>query len=105
MTHQEEIELLQSNVNELLRQYADLKQQVGILTAANKAQREALLTTSAELVEMRKKYAQLETAHAMTAMTEDKERAKRHISALITKIDKAIDLIASQNNVQDENVQ
>lgn len=96
MSHQEEIALLQSNIQTLLNQYADLKKQVGILEEANKNQRETLLQTSAELVELRKKYALLETAHAMTAVTEDKERAKRHMSALITKIDKAIELISAE---------
>lgn len=93
MTHQEEIELLQRNIRTLLDRYADLKKQVGILEAANKAQREQLLTTSAELVAYRQKYDNLRTAHAMTAATEDKERAKRQISALITKIDNTIRLI------------
>lgn len=97
MTPQEEIEQLESNLRLLLDRYADLEKQVSILQSANKAQREALLQTSAELVDMRRKYEVLRTAHAMTAATEDKERAKRHISALVTKIDNAIRLISSDS--------
>lgn len=79
----------------MLSQYADLKQQVSILETANSVQREILQQTSAELEGLRKKYSDLQTAHALTAVSEDRERAKRHIASLVTKINNAIDLIAS----------
>lgn len=93
MDHKEELILLQSNLQRLLTEYADLKQQVSILRKANEAQHEEIMRSHAELVQLRKQYDLLRTAHALTAATEDKERAKRIITSIITKIDQSIELI------------
>lgn len=93
MTPQEEIELLRSNVDKLLSRYADLQSQVGVLEAANRAQHEQLVKSHAELAELKKKYQDLQTAHSLTAVSEERERAKRQISSLIFKIDQTLELL------------
>ena len=77
----------------LLDKYADLQKQVSVLIAANKAQHEELMQAHAELVELKKRYNDLQTAHVLTTDDIGKERARRQITSLISQIDKAMFLI------------
>ena len=97
MSPQEQIEQLQTNVTSLLHKYADLQQQVSVLIAANNAQHEELMKAHAEVVEMKKRYSDLQTAHVLTTDDIGKERAKRRITSLIARIDKAIFLLQADN--------
>jgi len=93
MSQHDEIALLQSNLERLLSEYADLKSQVGILTGANNHLRQELAQSNAKLVQLQHDYDALRTAHALSAVTEDRERAKRQINAIITKIDRTLELM------------
>lgn len=91
--------MLRRNVAALLESYADLQRQVGVLTTANESQHEEIMRSHAELIELRKQYNDLRTVHALSAggvSAEDKERARRQIAALITKVDKALELVRAE---------
>lgn len=93
MLPQEEITLLEERVRALLQQNADLRQQVADLTRDNDLQRKQLIQAHADLQQQQTRYRELATAHALTADVERKEIARRRINALITKIDRTIDLL------------
>lgn len=93
MLPQEEMTLFEERVRALLQQNADLRQQVDNLTRDNDLQRKQLVQAHAELLQQQKRYRELATAHALTADVERKEIARRRINALITKIDRTIELL------------
>jgi len=70
-----------------------LRQQVKILTKANDAQREEILRSHAELQDLKQRFQNLQTAHALVSNVEGKEKARRQINSLISKIDKTLELL------------
>ena len=101
MSAQEEITLLQTNVSTLLDKYAGLQKQVSMLVAANEAQHEEIVRTHAELAEMKRRYNDLHTAHVLTADDAGKERARRQLTSLISRIDKAMMLLTADSQQND----
>lgn len=93
MSPAEEIQALEQNLTALLHAYSGLQDKVRILEQANAAQREQLLQTSAELVQMRANYSNLQTAHNMVTDADAKVQARRRIDALIARIDQTIELL------------
>lgn len=96
-------------MQKLIDEYARLREQIGILTAANNAQHEEIMRSHAELLELRKKYNDLQTAHAITTGLEggenagvDKLRARRQIASMIAKIDRVIYLLNSPDGTVTE---
>lgn len=85
--------MLRANVEQLIARYADLQQQVSALEQTKQSQYEEILRSHSELVELRKKYQDLQMAHALTAPSPDREMAKRRITTIITKIDQTLELI------------
>lgn len=81
------------HVEQLTQLTGELRQQVELLKKANDNQREELMRSHAELVELKKRYQDLQTAHALTADISDREKARRHLNSLITRIDQTLELL------------
>lgn len=89
--------LLESNLATLLVQYRDLQQQVLDLQRENDKQREEIMRTHAELVQLQSDYKHLESAHALLAENTDDEqrdRVRQRLNNLIAQIDRAINVLA-----------
>lgn len=87
---------LENNVQELLTQYALLQQQLAELTRENENQREEIMRTHAELVQLKDDYKHLEMAHALLAENADQEqrdRVKQRLTNLIAQVDRALDVL------------
>lgn len=87
--------LLEENVTALLHAYREQQKELRLLREANVRQREELIQTHRELSELQDAYKRLNTAATMVGAGENREQAKRQITALIQKIDKALALIQS----------
>lgn len=93
MLPQQEIAQLAQNVEQLTQLTDELRKQVELLKKANDNQREELMRSHAEFVELKKRYQDLQTAHALTADIADREKARRHLNSLITRIDQTLELL------------
>ncbi len=81
----------QNNLQHLLQQCNDLLQQNAALRTTNEQQRNEIMRSHEELEQLKKKYKSLQTAHALSAHTDDKEQAKRKLTSLIQLIDTALE--------------
>ena len=70
-----------------------VQQQLGVLEEANRHQRDELIRTHAELQELQGKYKSLQTAHALTADSPERSQARKQLSAIISKVDKTLELL------------
>lgn len=88
---------LEQNLQQLLAQYQELQEEMRLLKEENIRQREEILQSHAELQLLKKDYKRLQTAHALImtegSNEEDRLKAKQRISALISQIDKALDVL------------
>lgn len=91
MDVKEQIAVLEQNVRTLLDRYATLQTDYATLLEANKQQREELMRTHAEFVQLSEDFKNLKLAHALSADTESKEKAKREITKLISLVDEALE--------------
>lgn len=88
--------LLETNLRALLAQYQDLQQQLLVLQAENEQQREEIMRSHAELVNLKADYNHLETAHALLAETiapEQRDKVRQRINNLIAQIDRALEAL------------
>ncbi len=87
---------LETNLQLLIQQYRDLQKQLADLQHENERQREEILRTHAELVQLQTDYKHLETAHALLAEntdTEQRDRVRQRLSNLIAQVDRAIEAL------------
>ena len=77
----------------LLAKYKEAQARIGELEDANGHQREELIRTHAELVDLQNKYKTLQTAHALSADSPERSAARKQISAIISKVDKTLELL------------
>lgn len=87
---------LEKNLQLLIQQYRDLQKQLADLQNENERQREEILRTHAELVQLQTDYKHLETAHALLAEntdTEQRDRVRQRLSNLIAQVDRAIEAL------------
>lgn len=87
---------LEYNLQQLLEQYNQLKQQLLDLQRENERQREEIMQSYAELVALKNDYKHLETAYALLAENTDeaqRERVKQRLSNLIAQVDRAIEAL------------
>lgn len=85
--------LLEENLRRLLEAYRAQTDELKILREANVRQREELIKTHGELTELQAAYKRLNVAATMVGAGDNRELAKRQITALIQKIDKALALV------------
>jgi hypothetical protein len=80
---------LSQNVHLLLERYQALQQENATLRLDIEKQRQELIRTHSELLELQQKNRRIATANALTAV-ESQEEAYKRINALIAQVDRAI---------------
>ena len=80
---------LSQNVHLLLERYHALQQENATLRLDIEKQRQELIRTHSELLELQQKNRRIATANALTAV-ESQEEAYKRINALIAQVDRAI---------------
>ena len=80
---------LSQNVHLLLERYEALQRENAQLREDIERQRQELIRTHSELVELQQKNRRLATANAMTS-AENSEEATKRLNALIAQVDRAI---------------
>ena len=80
---------LSQNVHFLLERYEALQQENAALREDVERQRQELIRTHGELVELQQKNRRIATANAMSS-AETAEEATKRINALIAQVDRAI---------------
>ena len=89
--------LLEQNIQQLLTQYQELQEQIRLLKEENVRQREEILQSHAELRQLKQDYSRLQASHAMIAgqeiSEEELQKAKQKLTAIISRIDKALELL------------
>ena len=83
------LEELSANLRVLLERYEALQQENAQLREDVEKQREELIRTHSELLELQQKNRRLATANAMSS-AETVEEATKRINALIAQVDRAI---------------
>ena len=83
---------LSQNVHLLLERYQALQQENASLRLEAERQRQELIRTHSELLELQKQNRRLATANALGA-AETNEEATKRINALIAQVDRAIDVL------------
>lgn len=89
---------LENNVQALLEQYELLKQQLLDLQQENERQRDEIIRTHAELVQIKADYKHLEMAYALLSENTDdeqRERVRTRLTNMIAQIDRAIEALRS----------
>ena len=89
---------LENNVQALLEQYELLKQQLLDLQQENERQRDEIIRTHAELVQIKADYKHLETAYALLSENTDdeqRERVRTRLTNMTAQIDRAIEALRS----------
>ena len=80
---------LSQNVHLLLERYSALQQENAQLRLDIEKQRQELIRTHSELLDLQQKNRRIATANALTA-AESQEEAYKRINALIAQVDRAI---------------
>lgn len=80
---------LSQNIRVLLERYEALQRENAQLREDAEQQRQELIRTHSELLELQKKNRRMATANAMTS-AETTEEATKRINALIAQVDRAI---------------
>ena len=83
------LEELSANLRVLLERYEALQQENAQLREDAEKQREELIRTHSELLELQQKNRRIATANAMSS-AETAEEATKRINALIAQVDRAI---------------
>ena len=83
---------LSQNVQILLKRYAALQDENARLREDAEKQRQELIRTHSELLELQQKNRRIATANALTA-AEGAEEATKRLNALIAQIDRAINAL------------
>lgn len=88
-----EIEALSANVELLIERYQALREENERLRQLSEQQRDEMMRTHSELLELQQRYRQLSIAHTVSATAENRERAKQQITSLIQRVDRAIEIL------------
>ena len=83
---------LSQNLHILLERYAALQQENAALREDIEKQRQELIRTHSELLDLQQKNRRMATANAMTS-AETAEEATKRINALIAQVDRAINAL------------
>lgn len=93
----ESLASLEKNIQQLLEQYQELQQSVQLLKEENIRQRDEIIQSHADLQQLKQEYNRLQTAYALIAgdalNEEERQKAKQRITAIISQIDKALEVL------------
>ena len=84
---------LENNVRALIARCDELEQANKALLLTNDEQRREIVRSHSELNSLQQELRQLRTAHTLTTTPENREKAKQQISALIARVDQAIEVL------------
>lgn len=87
------LEALEQNVRALIARCVELEQANKALLITNEEQRQEIVRSHSELSATQQELRQLRTAHTLTTTPENREKAKQQISALIARVDQAIEVL------------
>lgn len=90
----EALDHLTTNIGLLLERYIALEQENESLRAEVERQRQEIMRTHTEYVQLEKQYRQENVAAAIAGSDESKrQQAKQQLSSMIAKIDRALELL------------
>lgn len=89
----EALDSLEQSINLLLARYNQLQQDYLALQKINNEQREEILRSHTELMTLRQDYKHLQEASALLGNQESRTAAKKHLTVLISQVDKALDAL------------
>jgi chromosome segregation ATPase len=92
----ESLNSLEANVKLLLEQYQMLQQQLRELKLENERQRDEIMRTHAELVQIKADYNHLKTTHALLSENADaqhRDKARQRLPNIIAQIDRALEAL------------
>ncbi|MBQ7192231.1 MAG: hypothetical protein IJS00_05090 [Paludibacteraceae bacterium] len=87
---------LVENVRALLSRFDALQEEVVTLRHTVQQQREEIIQTHSELVELQKQHRQLQTALALVGDNGQKEKARQEINYLIHLVDRALNTLKNE---------
>lgn len=87
------LDQLEQNVKALIARCEELEAANKALQTTNDEQRQEIVRSHSEMNAMRQELRQLRTAHILTTTPENREKAKQQISALIARVDQAIEVL------------
>ena len=84
---------LEQNINALLARYSSLQKDYARLQEEHEEQRQEVMRTHAELVELQQQYKTLRIAKGLSEDPEQQEIARRHINNIINQIDRVLEIL------------
>ncbi len=89
----EALNLLEQNINTLLARYSSLQKDFNQLQEENEKQRQEIMRTHAELIDLQNKYKSLRIAKGLSEDPKQQELARRHIANIIQQIDRVLEIL------------
>jgi predicted nucleic acid-binding Zn-ribbon protein len=89
----EELNILNGKIDDLLKRYISLKDQVSVLKAEHEAMKNKLHDREEEIKEIEKKYERVRLTGALLGEGENAREAKRKITEMVREIDRCIALL------------
>lgn len=89
----QELDNLEHNINALLNRYSSLQQDYSKLQEENELQRQEMMRTHSELVELQQMYKSLRIAKGLSEDPEQQDIARRHINNIINQIDRVLEIL------------
>ena len=89
----QELDNLEHNINALLNRYSSLQQDYSKLQEEHELQRQEMMRTHSELVELQQMYKALRIAKGLSEDPEQQDIARRHINNIINQIDRVLEIL------------
>lgn len=87
------LDRLEQNIHLLLTRLGEQQDEINSLKNQLSQQRQEMMLTHSELVQLKEQYRALQIAQALSSSPDDKARARRQIDALIAQVDRAIETL------------
>lgn len=84
---------LEQNIHLLLARLGEQQDEITSLKDQLAQQRQEVMLTHSELLQLKERYRALQIAHTLSATPDDKVRARRQVDALIAQVDRAIEIL------------
>lgn len=87
------LQRLEQNIHLLLSRLGEQQDEINSLKDQLAQQRQEIMLTHSELLQLKEQYRALQIAHTLSAAPDDKARARRQIDALIAQVDRAVEIL------------